>query len=123
MLEDCYKRSKNDLGSSKYLKDDLIGPGGYLSTDPALSRFANWTKVVIMYCDGSQHQGHNDNPIAYKDTQLYFRGSANTRSHIKWLLNTYKINQAEKVLFTGASAGGIATFTWTNYIRKLMDKP
>lgn len=27
------------------------------------------------------------------------------------------------MLFTGASAGGIATFTWTNYIRKLMDKP
>lgn len=123
VLEDCYKRSKTDLGTSTVLEKEIIGPGGYLSTDPAKSRFANWTKVVIMYCDGSQHQGHNNEPISYKDAQLYFRGSDNTKSHFKWLLNTYKINQAEKVVFTGASAGGIATFTWTNYFRKLMDNP
>jgi O-palmitoleoyl-L-serine hydrolase len=92
-----------------------------LSTDPQISRFANWTKVVIMYCDGAQHQGHVKDPVSFKDTKLYFRGSANTRSHFQWLLNTYKINTAEKVLLTGASAGGIATFTWSNYMRGLLD--
>jgi hypothetical protein len=51
------------------------------------------------------------------------RCSDNTRSHFKWLLNTYRINQAEKVLLSGASAGGIATFTWSNYLRRLMDNP
>ncbi len=111
------------MGSSNNLAKEIISPGGYLSTDPTLSKFANWTKVVIMYCDGSQHQGHNNDPISYKDTQLYFRGSDNTRSHFQWLLNTYKINQAATVLLTGASAGGIATFSWTNYLRKKMDNP
>ena len=76
-----------------------------------------------MYCDGAQHQGHVNEPISYKDTQLFFRGSDNTRSHFKWLLNKYKINAAEKVLLTGASAGGIATFTWSNYMHALMDRP
>jgi O-palmitoleoyl-L-serine hydrolase len=123
VLEDCYKRSKTDLGSSRFLKEEVLSPGGYLSTDPAKSRFANWTKVVIMYCDGGQHQGHNNDPISYRDAQLYMRGSDNTRSHFKWLLNTYRINQAEKVLLSGASAGGIATFTWSNYLRRLMDNP
>lgn len=76
-----------------------------------------------MYCDGSLHQGHSNDPIEYKDTRLYFRGADNTRSHIKWMFDKYKINQAEKVLFTGASAGGSAAYTWSNYVRKLMDNP
>jgi len=76
-----------------------------------------------MYCDGAQHQGYVNDPISFKDAKLYFRGAANTRSHFKWLLNNYKINQAEKVLLTGASAGGIATFTWSNYMRGLLDQP
>lgn len=101
----------------------MIGPGGYLSTDPQVNKFANWTKIVIMYCDGAQHQGHVADAVSYKDTKLYFRGAANTRSHFKWLINTYQINKAEKLLFTGASAGGIATFTWTNYMKDLMDEP
>ena len=123
VLEDCYKRSKNELGSSKVLPAETFVSGGYLSTDPALSRFANWTKVIIPYCDGAQHQGYNIDPIAYKDAQLYLRGAANTRSHFKWLINTYQLNSAEKVLLTGASAGGIATFTWSNYMQSLMDEP
>ena len=76
-----------------------------------------------MYCDGSIHQGHVDKPISFKDSTLYFRGADNTRSHIKWMINKYQINKAEKVLFTGASAGGFATFIWNNYMRELMDKP
>ena len=98
-----------------------MSPGGYLSTDPQNSKFANWTKIVIRYCDGSQHQGHVDEPVSYKDAKLYFRGAANTRSHFQWLINRYKINKAEKVLLTGASAGGIGTFIWTNYFRNLLD--
>ncbi len=123
VLEDCYKRSKTDLGSSSKLASQLISPGGYLSTDPANSRFANWTKVIIMYCDGGQHQGHNNEPILYKDTKLYFRGSDNTRAHFRWLMQTYDIQGSERIVLTGASAGGIATITWSNYFRSLLQNP
>lgn len=46
----------------------MINPAGMgiLTTDSAKSRFANWTKVVVGYCDGSLHQGHRKTPISYK---------------------------------------------------------
>lgn len=85
VLENCYQRSKTDLGSSSKLPDTLTVNGGYLSTDPAKSKFYNWLKIIIQYCDGSLHQGSNSNPIKYKDASLFFRGADNTRSHFKYL--------------------------------------
>lgn len=92
-----------------------------MSTDPNLSNFAKWTKVLINYCDGSLHQGFNKAVIKYKDAELYFRGAVNTRSHFSYLLAKYNLAAAEKVLLTGSSAGAIATYLWTNYVRGLMD--
>ena len=97
--------------------------GGYLSTDTALSKFASWTKVIIMYCDGSLHQGNNANSIRYKDSELFFRGAVNTRSHLKYLLTNYNLASAESVVLTGSSTGGIATALWTNYVRSLLNDP
>ena len=105
------------------LPQEIISPGGYLSTDRAKSKFATWTKVIINYCDGAQHQGHNNEPIAYKDTLLYFRGADNTRSHFAYLLQKHQLADADRVLLTGASAGGIATIYWSNYMRSLLKKP
>jgi hypothetical protein len=123
VLEECYKRSKGDNGSSKNLPDIIASPGSYLSTDSSVSRFATWTKVVIFYCDGAHHQGYNSMPISYKDTTLYFRGEANTKSHFKWLTSNYNFAAADKVLLTGASSGGIATFSYSNYVRSLLNNP
>lgn len=69
------------------------------------------------------HQGSNDNSIRYKDTELFFRGADNVRSHLKWLTTNYGLADAEKVLLTGSSAGGIATFLWSNYVRSLLVNP
>lgn len=123
VLESCYSRSKGDNGSSKNLPDILYSPGGYLSTDPAINKFATWNKFIIFYCDGAHHQGYNKDPVSYKDTQLYFRGEANVKSHLTWITNNYQFVNAEKVVLTGASAGGIATFLWTNYVRSLLKNP
>jgi hypothetical protein len=53
-----------------------------LSTDPAINDMANWTKILLGYCDGGMHQGNRKTPISYKGSKLYFRGAVNTRSHI-----------------------------------------
>jgi hypothetical protein len=45
------------LGSSKFWPETVEGEG-YLSTDPAANDMANWTKILIGYCDGSLHQGY-----------------------------------------------------------------
>lgn len=58
---------------------------GYLSLNPAVNPFANWTKFIFGYCDGSLHQGYNPEPVKYKDAQLYFRGGAISRSHFDWI--------------------------------------
>jgi hypothetical protein len=65
-IESCYKRSKGEFGTTKVWPDTQAG-AGMLSTDPAKSRFANWTKIIIMYCDGAFHQGNNKVGIKYKD--------------------------------------------------------
>jgi hypothetical protein len=66
-IESCYKRSKGQFGSSNPWPATYAGKdGGILSTIPSQSPFANWTKIIIMYCDGAFHQGNNLNPIPYK---------------------------------------------------------
>lgn len=121
-IEDCYKRSKTILGSSDPWPEKLDGEG-YLSPDPAKNKFASWTKIVFGYCDGSLHQGNRENPIPYKDTELYFKGAAITRSHFKWIQNHYDLKGADKVVMTGTSAGGVATYIWTNYMMSLVSEP
>jgi hypothetical protein len=111
VLESCYQRSKTDYGSSKNLAETVEGQG-YLSTDPAKNKFAAWTKVIFNYCDGALHQGSTNSSYRYKDAEIYFRGADNVRSHLKWLTLNYDLPSAEKVLITGSSAGGLATFLW-----------
>ena len=76
-----------------------------------------------MYCDGSFHQGNNKNPIRYKDRDLYFRGAVNTRSHFSWAHKMYNLTKADKIIVSGSSAGGIATFLWVDYVRTLVPNP
>jgi len=123
-LESCYKRSKTNLGTSKKWPESMnADTNGIVSTLPDHSKFANWTKIVFMYCDGSLHQGNNKSPVQYKDTSLYFRGSVNTRAHIKWADMKYNLSQAERIMVCGSSAGGMATYLWTDHVRGLVPNP
>jgi fructose-1-phosphate kinase PfkB-like protein len=48
-------------------------------------------------------------------------GSLITRSHFKWIMKRYpQFKNADQVIVTGSSAGGIATYLWTNYARTLV---
>ena len=120
-LEHCYQRSKGYLGSSLNWPDTMIGEG-ILSRDPTKSFLADWTKIMMIYCDGAYHQGYTKDPFKYKDRQLYFRGSLNTRSHFKYIDQRFDLSQAEKVMLTGSSAGGIATYIWADYLKSLLSE-
>ena len=42
--------------------------GGVLSTQQHLNPvFYDWTKIFVVYCDGSEHTGTRLDPISYKD--------------------------------------------------------
>jgi len=117
-LEDCYQRAGTDYGSSlKYPPTKNLDKWGVLSeleeTNPL---FFNWTKVWVPYCDGGLHQGTRNREISYKDKSLYFRGTNNTLETLRYLNESVKFFSAETIVVTGVSAGGAATFLWSNYI-------
>jgi hypothetical protein len=83
---------------------------------------ANWTKILLGYCDGGMHQGNRKIPISFKGSRLYFRGAVNTRSHFQWILQKYpNFKTASQIIITGSSTGGIASYLWTNYVRDLVN--
>ena len=118
-LESCYGRTSNIMGSSKYWPDEFPADGvqGYLSPDPSVSSFATWTKFIFGYCDGSLHQGYARDPIKYKGIDMYFRGSAITRSHFDWINSKYNLKGASKIVLTGGSAGAVGVNLWNNYLK------
>ncbi len=61
--------------------------------------------------------------MQYKDTQLYFRGARIVRSHFKYLISQYQLDQASKIIITGGSAGAVASFLWGNYLLSLVKNP
>lgn len=110
------------MGSSLQWPETHNGDG-YLSPNPLKNKFAEWTKIIVPYCDGALHQGYAKEPIRYKDTTLYFRGAKITRSLFEALNADYGLFSSSKVVLTGGSAGGLATFIWSNYLRSKLHFP
>jgi hypothetical protein len=79
--------------------------------------------VLIKYCDGSGHQGTKRDPISHKETNLYFRGHNVTVAQLNSLEKQNKLfSEATHVVVSGCSAGGLAVFLWTNYIKDRVNK-
>ena len=86
-LEECYKRSFSEYGSSTSYNDTInVDENGYLSTLPSINpTFHDWTKVIIEYCDGALHISHREAPFSYKERDLFFRGADNTVEIFRYL--------------------------------------
>lgn len=121
--ENCYQRSKTDLGSSTGYKQTQSFGSGILS-DHADNYFNGWTRVFLKYCDGSGHQGYKKDAINYKGAMLYFRGHNITTAQFNSINKSNKIftSAVTHLVLTGESAGGLATFHWTNYLASQLDK-
>lgn len=116
-LDSCLQRSKNDLGSSKNYTETISTSNGVLSINEE-NNFKNWTRVFLKYCTGTGHQGTKKSPVPYKGTNLFFRGHNVTVSMLNLLEKNNKLfSGAKQVVVGGDSAGGLAVFLWTNYIK------
>jgi hypothetical protein len=116
-IENCYQRSKTDLGSSTRYDSTQTFTEGVLSDDKE-NYFRNWTRVFIKYCTGSGHQGTRAKPLLYKGADLYFRGHNVTNAQFNLMnqtLGIFTANVAQLVL-TGESAGGLAVFHWADQL-------
>ena len=81
------------------------------------NHFKDWTIAHLKYCDGTGHQGYKKDPVGYKGEDLYFRGTNVTLAQLHSIdLATKMFAFATEIAITGQSAGGLATFLWTNYI-------
>lgn len=116
-LSDCVERSKSLLGSSLNWdrsvghEDEFLGGNAEKNIN-----FYNWHRFDVPYCDGAGHQGHVTDFIEHHGTKLYFRGHKNTLTALEFIFEKVKIESLQKIVVTGCSAGGLATFYWIQYI-------
>lgn len=117
-LKNGYSRSQTDLGSSKNLAATSSQGGFFVRNEASNPQFYNWNYVYINYCDGTGHQGYASKPYDVGGKPVYFRGERIVKSILNQFMGELKA--ASKVLVSGCSAGGLAAFTWTQYIRDIL---
>ncbi|XP_065888301.1 uncharacterized protein [Dysidea avara] len=116
---DCVKRSFTDLGSSKKWIQ-TIGVAGFLSDDCSENpHFCGWTVAFIPYCDGGIYSGNIIHPVKVGIHTIYFRGIRILDTVISALL-TVGVSNAEHVILTGCSAGGLSTYLHADRVRKMI---
>lgn len=104
-----------DLGSSDQYRSTFYWGDGILGDDPN-NYFKDWTIVYAKYCTGTGHQGYRKDPVKFKDATLYFRGHNATIGMLNDLVKKHKFSQVTDLVVSGQSAGGLATYIWTDYI-------
>lgn len=77
---------------------------------------------MIKYCDGTGHQGYRSNPIQVNGKNLYIKGENNTKFSFEFILKMTPPESLDTFILTGCSAGGLATFTWADYVQDLLTK-
>ena len=111
---DCLARSNTSLGSSKGewgQWSPTFDMGGIFSSNCGVNpSFCNWTRVTLQYCDGNSFSGNRLTPYNVKGKKIFFRGHSILKSTLDELVANKLLGEANEVVLTGASAGGLATF-------------
>ena len=82
--------------------------------------FCNFNRVYMPYCDGNSFSGNCEDPVIETGEPLYFRGHRITASWrlpvLDHLTENHVLSQAEQVILTGCSAGGLAVYLHADFI-------
>lgn len=126
--ESCLQRSKMFLGSSRMwgenqtIRVEKRAYGYFSSIQEYNPDFWNWNKILIKYCDGSNHQGYVKDPIVVNETNIWFRGYNNTKAALEFAREHLGLFDASEIILSGGSAGGQAVYIWSNYLRSYFPK-
>ncbi|CAD8159567.1 unnamed protein product [Paramecium pentaurelia] len=115
MLQQAYDRSNTNMGSSKFSAATTQMDGLFNRNQNVNPYFYNWNTIFVNYCDGTGHQGYRAQPLQIKDKLIYIRGELIFKSIFQEHLT--KLTKASKILVSGCSAGGLAVFSWIQYIK------
>eukprot|EP00662_Eupelagonemidae_sp_cell21_P057860 gene57860-biopygen67048 len=86
---------------------------GILNRRPAVNpHFHTWNKVFIGYCDGTSFSGN----LVHTRKGLHYRGRANLDAALDKLIEECGMAKASDVVFTGNSAGGLATYLQLDHV-------
>lgn len=112
-----------------YLANVTMNMGG-LASDVEGSPFENWTFILFPYATGDFHSGTGE--FKYIDTDgkekiLYHNGYTNYSEAMRIIMGKAGIDNPDKVVVTGYSAGGFATAlladdVFTNYFPNAKSK-
>ncbi|NP_001130561.1 Pectin acetylesterase 9 isoform 2 [Zea mays] len=107
-VRSCAERAGTRRGSTR-LMAKAESFSGILSNRPAMNPdFYNWNRVKLRYCDGGSFMG--DSAVYINSSSvLYFSGQRIWDAIVADLLRK-GLARADKVLLSGCSAGGLATF-------------
>lgn len=115
---DCESRSKTFKGSSRKFPARYWPYSGPLDSNPKVNpSFAGFHRVLIGYCDGSSYTGDRLEPYkASTGSMLWFRGRAALEAQLLDLQRA-GLSDAENVLFSGGSAGGLGAIFASNRLQ------
>jgi hypothetical protein len=106
---DCLARSQMEFGSSNFWKNTTGGWNGGLLA-PRDPEFGKFNKVILLYCDGTSFTSNRDDPLVVGGSPIYFRGLRIRDAIIETLTEKYGLANAQNVLLTGCSSGGLAAY-------------
>jgi len=102
--------------------------GGLLVNDPARNPLtAGWNAVEASYCSGDGWVGDQAAPtvVTFNGTAnlpLYFRGGRNFAAVVDSLIKTAGLGDADEVVLTGSSAGGLAVYSHCGALAALLPR-
>ena len=59
-------------------------------------------------------------PIPYKNTNLFFRGKLIMKAQLAYIQKNFRLSEAGKVVWTGSSAGAVASLIWMETARSMV---
>ncbi|XP_065182689.1 uncharacterized protein LOC135813525 [Sycon ciliatum] len=122
--EECHGRSKTSMGSSLLLPQTIEDAhDGFMTTNTTVNpKFGNWGVVYIEYCDGSSYLSDVEQPMKLFGDTIYFRGRRILAAVFQDLEERVKLlSLGKKVVLSGTSAGGLATYLHCNTVQKMLN--
>lgn len=121
-FEDCAGRANTSLGSSKFWTSTIPAQGITSGNATFNPYFASWSVAYLYYCDGVSFSGNRSEPVTQGNTTLYFRGYAILHAVLDDLFNRRSLSKARRVLLSGHSAGGLATYMHADAVGQRLSK-
>ena len=126
-FEDCNKRYLNEnstmLMTSNTLPDEVTGRDLLSASKSENPTFSEYTHVLVPYCSSDLWLGFKTNPSGQfrfvndpSVDNFSFRGQTIFRSVFMDLLQQYNLSDAEEIILSGSSAGGIGVLNHADWV-------